>query len=237
MTSAWLKQRGYSIQLIQKYVETGWLESIGVGAFKRKSEHLSIFGALWALAQDIPHPIRIGGRSALEYQGFGHNVSFSARSLLLFSMRGQTLPKWFTHTTWDYKFSSVQTDCFKTITQPEVVQSQIINGCSVVLSAPELAILEACYLSPKNQDLEELGHFMESLTSLRPNFLQKLLEGCTSIKTKRLFLFLARKYQHPWFAYLDEQKINLGKGKRLIMKGQLDKHYHITLPKEWFDEA
>lgn len=238
LTSTWLRTQGYSTQLIQSYIKTGWLEAIGSGAFKRKNNTLTIFGGLWALSQDTPPSIHIGGKSALEYQGFGHNISFSNNTLILFSSRGQIIPKWFRQAPWDYPFLAVQTTCFKTANIPiDPLQTQVINGCSIFLSTPELAILEACYLAPQNQGLEELNHFMESLTSLRPNLLQQLLEQCTSIKVKRLFLFSARRYKHPWFDYLNEQSIDLGVGKRsMVTGGKLDKQYHITLPKEWFDE-
>ncbi len=218
-------------------METGWLETIGTGAFKRKNELLTIFGGLWALVQNQSYSVRIAGRSALEYQGFGHNISFESRALILFTSRGQTLPQWFKQTKWDFTFLEIKTNCFDICDMQLITHKQTINGCAVIMSTPELAILEACYLAPQYQDLEELGHFMESLTSLRPNVLQHCLESCTSIKTKRLFLFLARKYQHAWFSYIDEQKIDLGQGKRYIVKGKLDKYYQITLPKEWFHDS
>lgn len=220
------------MSLVQKYVDTGWLERVGDGAFKRKGVDVCIFGALWALSQNtLFPPIRIGGRSALELQGFGHNVTFTARPLLLFCSRGQVMPQWFVQTVWDEKFLLIRTSCFKAVEG----RKHNIQGVDVSVSSPELAILEACYLAPEQQDLEELSHLMASLTSLRPAIVQNLLEQCTSVKTKRLFLFLARRYHHAWFENIDEERIDLGQGKRHFVHGKLDKHYQITLPREWFD--
>ena len=48
---------------------------------------------------------------------------------------------------------------------------------------------------------------------------------------KRLFLFLAHYYQHPWLKRLDEGKVELGSGNRQITKGgYVDKQYQITVP-------
>ena len=77
---------------------------------------------------------------------------------------------------------------------------------------------------------------MESLTSLRPDVVQSLLECCKSIKAKRLFLYLAEATEQPWFSKIRVVKINLGKGKRLIEKGGVfNAKYQITVPKELGD--
>ena len=74
---------------------------------------------------------------------------------------------------------------------------------------------------------------MEGLNNLRPDTVQQLLEACSSVKVKRLFLYMAEKAQHPWLNYLDLQKIDLGKGNRsLVEKGVYVSKYKITVPKE-----
>ncbi len=86
-------------------------------------------------------------------------------------------------------------------------------------------------MTPVNFDLEEAWLIMESLNALQPKEVQHLLEQCNSIKTKRLFLYFAEKAGHTWFKYLDTPKINLGSGKRSIVKnGVLNPKYQITLP-------
>ncbi len=64
-------------------------------------------------------------------------------------------------------------------------------------SAPERAMLELCALVPNFHSFEEVGHFMESLLSLRYEYVQTLLETCNSIKAKRLFLYFADTYNMP----------------------------------------
>ena len=93
--------------------------------------------------------------------------------------------------------------------------------------------MECLYLAPEKQELSECHELMEGLTNLRPQQVQALLEACTSVKVKRLFLFLAEKAKHDWFEYLDLTKIDLGKGKRSVVpNGVLNTKYQITVPKE-----
>ena len=74
---------------------------------------------------------------------------------------------------------------------------------------------------------------MEGLNNLRPNSVQQLLEKCSSVKVKRLFLYMAEKAQHPWLDYLDLHKIDLSKGNRsLVENGVYVSKYKITVPKE-----
>ena len=60
---------------------------------------------------------------------------------------------------------------------------------------------------------------METPTSLRPPVVQQLLESCTSIKTKRLFMHVAEQLQLPWVKQVDLDLVDLGKVKRTIHKG------------------
>ena len=93
--------------------------------------------------------------------------------------------------------------------------------------------MECLEIAPKNFDLEEVYLIMEGLTSLNPMEVQKLLESCTSIKVKRLFLYYSEVSNHTWFKYLNIDKINLGAGKRSMVKdGIYNEKYMITVPQK-----
>lgn len=93
-------------------------------------------------------------------------------------------------------------------------------------------MMEVLYLVPKEESFEEAGLLMEDLATLRPDMLQRLLEQCRSVKVKRLFLYLAEQSNHSWLEKLDKAGINLGKGKRVVVKGgRLDAKYNITVPR------
>ena len=96
-----------------------------------------------------------------------------------------------------------------------------------------MAAMELMYLVPTAQSFDEASKISEGLTTLRPQLLQNLLEECSSVKVKRLFLFMAEKHDHDWLHELNIDRINLGKGKRVIVEdGTLDKKYKITVPRE-----
>ena len=58
------------------------------------------------------------------------------------------------------------------------------------------------------------------------------LETCNSVKTKRLFTYMAEKGSSPWAKQLDLQKVDFGKGDRTVVGGgRLDPKYRITVPR------
>ncbi len=71
---------------------------------------------------------------------------------------------------------------------------------------------------------------MESLTSLCPQVVQRLLESCTSVKTKWLFMHAAEQLDHPWLSRLNLSYIDFGSGRRTIHAGgRLDKKYNLVV--------
>jgi len=102
---------------------------------------------------------------------------------------------------------------------------------SVTISAPERAAMEMLHLVPKDIGFDEAQLIMENLVTLRPDIVQGLLEICHSVKVKRLFLYMAERQEHTWLSKLDLSKIDLGKGKRMIiLHGRYDAKYQITVP-------
>ncbi len=93
-----------------------------------------------------------------------------------------------------------------------------IEGITIQTSSPSVLFGNADF-SPKCYTYDECAYIMENLRNLRHELMQQLLECCTSIKTKRLFLHLASLLHHAWLNQLDMSKIELGKGARMIQKG------------------
>jgi hypothetical protein len=94
---------------------------------------------------------------------------------------------------------------------------------------------------PEKEPFDDARLLMEGLTTLRPSVLQSLLEDCNSVKAKRLFLSLAESAGHAWLGKLDLARVDLGKGKRVLVKGakggRLDAKYQIVLPASRDDSA
>ena len=110
---------------------------------------------------------------------------------------------------------------------------EAVEGFKLRGSSPERAILETLHLAPQAIDLVEAAQLAEGLVTLRPKLLQELLAACTSVKVKRLFLYLAERADLPVMRHLDLAAIDLGKGDRsLTPKGKYVAKYGLHLPAE-----
>ena len=231
--SSWLTENGYSPDLQKRYKSSKWLESIGTGAMKRTGDQIDMEGALYALQNQVGLSLHIGGRSALALQGRSHYLEMGKREVVLFGQAAEKLPKWFNTYPWE---SIVKYYPSAFLPVGLGLMEHDVRNFKVKISGAARAILECLYLSPKEMALMECYELLEGMNNLRPSSVQELLEGCTSVKVKRLFLFMAEKAGHSWFKHIDLSKIDLGKGKRSILVGGIYvPEYEITVPKELID--
>lgn len=228
--NSFLSKQGYSLDLLKSYRRSNWLESIGIGAMKRKNDDVSYEGAIYSLQQQLGMQIHLGGKTALSLLGQSHYLELSEAKATLFGYTDEKLPTWFQNYNW-----SIKVDYYSTSFLPSQLGliDMSFETFSMQISGTTRALLECLYLVPKKQDLLECYDVMEGLNNLRPNLVQELLEECQSVKVKRLFLYLADKSNHQWVSYLNLEKIDLGSGKRSIVKnGIYIQKYKITVPKE-----
>ncbi len=225
VTSVWLNKQGISSSLIHAYKKNNWFKSFGTGAYFKLNDSIELNGALYAVQTQLDLSFHIGGVSALSIHGINHNISFS-RKTYIYGLRGEKLPHWFKEKYKD------DTEIIKTTILPKDIGLENYNDkdFSTKISTKERALLEMIYLTPNKNSLNEVYQLMESMPVLKPKLLQDLLENCSSIKVKRVFLYIAEKLNYPWFKKLDISKIDLGKGKRTIEKGgKLNKKYNIVI--------
>ena len=138
-----------------------------------------------------------------------------------------------TELEWDMTVKSFTTSIFA---GEQGLETLDYRGHQLLISGPEMAFMECLHLAPSQFALLDLYYVMEMLTTLRPKLVQKLLEGCSSVKVKRLFLYMAQKAGHQWFKALDLSKIDLGTGKHLFAEsGRYISEYLITIPAELAD--
>ena len=231
LTLSYLKTVGIDRGLVQRYIKSGWIESVGYGAYKLAGDRVSWQGAVYGLQQQMN--VHAGAKTALELKGFGHYLGPSINMLFLFAPPRQPLPRWFEQNNWFVNVLYTRAGLFGKNELPSITEHSF-NDFSTPISIPERAILEMLYFVPSLQGFDEAMKIMEMLTSLRPELVQHLLEVCNSIKVKRLFLYMAEKQNHFWFEQLNQDKIDLGRGKRSIVKnGVFNKKYQITVPKEY----
>ena len=251
VTSSWLIRHGYSRQLLSHYVRTGWLRQPTRGVYQRPRGSLSWQQIVISLQTVLKEPLVVGGRTALEIQGYAHYLRQSMKEVYLY---GPGLPpNWLNRLPGKDHFIfrnsgrlfSAEADqrSFKNLIKG--VKAQPSRGADagflvqpwgewdwgLVLSTPERAILELLDELPGRESFEQADKLMEGLSNLSPQRLQKLLTRCRSIKVKRLFFFFADRHQHAWLKRIDRAAVDLGKGKRMLVKGgKLDRAYQITVP-------
>jgi len=207
-------------------MRSGWLRRIGTGASILLDEKVSLEGALYALQEEPGVSIHEGAYSALaEKHGKAYNI-IEGRKPQLFCVRGERIPAWFSSA-----FGS-QYELYSTSFLPAglgLVGHE--NGTlKVNVSSPERAIMEMLYLCPERFTLQETYQIMELLTAAKPFTIQALLEGCSSIKVKRLFLYMTELAGHAWLKRLDLTRVKLGSGVREIVKGgTLNSTYNIVV--------
>lgn len=230
--SSYLKTLGITPELLYTYKRSQWIESIGKGAYRLSGDTVEWTGAVYALQHQLSLNVHIGGKTALEMKGYAHYLSENIQQVFLYGGPRQKLPVWFKNYPWKTDIVFTSTNLLPESCREGFSEFQI-KEFSIRISAPERAALEMLYHVPGNVSFDEASLIFENMINLRPAVLQPLLEACTNIKVKRLFFYLAEYHQHRWFSQLRPANINLGTGKRMIVKhGMLDTRYQITIPKD-----
>ena len=210
-----LGELGYTPQLLKSYANSKWIKLFTRGIYKLYNDEVNWQGVIFGIQKKTMLPtLHPGGKTALTLKGYSHYISRNENKVYLFSDRKENIHVWlkkFNHIILKRNevFNYKKNENF-TIHKEE--------NFSILVSTPELASLEMLYLIPNEQSFDEAAKIMEGLTTLRPQLVQNLLEECSSVKVKRLFLFMAEKLDHEWVNELNIEKINLGSGKRVIVK-------------------
>jgi len=230
--SSWLKENGYSPQLMQQYRKSGWFSLLTKGVMYRTGDKLSSFSVISSVNIQMHKTFYVGAHSALELSGFNHYVPMGKPILMIGYPIHEDVPNWMMNIDLEYDLKFFST---KTFLKPQLTTFNK-GDAKILTSVPEQAFLECLMLAPNQYAYIDLFYIMEQLTTLRAEVVQLLLENTDNIKVKRLFLYMAEKAGHEWFGKLDRSKINLGIGKRqLTVKGVYLPEYMITIPKELYE--
>jgi len=230
MASAWLSKHGYSPELIRNYKESQWLEELAYGAVIRYNDQVDYLGAIYTLQNQYELSVHPAAVTALGLLGRAHYLELNQQYAYLFGYKNEVLPSWMKQMDWGISTTYV-TSSFLPL---DLGMTQISHkNFSLKVSSTVRAMMECLYLAPQRMELMECFELMQGLTDLIPHKVEELLERCTSIKVKRLFLYLAEKSNHSWFKYLKLDHIDLGTGTRSLVKGGIYiPKYQITVPKE-----
>lgn len=226
--SNWLEGQGFSNQLLRRYRNSGWLETLCRGVMYREKLPLKGMIALTCFNEQLNKDYRVAAHSALELAGFSHYVPMGKPLLVVAHPKGN-VPAWLGMDAFDYTFFTFSTDAFS---EP-LTTTYKVEGFNVLASVPEQAFMECLLLVPTRYNYMDLYYIMEQLASLRPDVVQHVLTTTTSLKAKRMFLYMAEKAGHYWFDILDTSQIDIGTGKMQLTKGgTYISKYKITVPTE-----
>ncbi len=254
--AAWLAKAGYSTSLVSKYVNAGWLERVANRVYRRPRGELTWQQVIISLQarELLDLALIVGGRTALELQGFGHYLPQSTREVYLYSdneaptwlndldlgvtfydrsakrlFRNEPITRGLTSIRWDKDKNHGQSADSIHGTWRHVASGQ--SEWPITVSTPERAYFELLDELPDRESFHQADMLMEGLATLSPRRLGKLLADCRSVKVKRLFFFFAERHQHRWLSQLKPENYDLGSGNRVLVKGgRLDKRFHITVP-------
>lgn len=235
LVSSWLSKMGYSAELIRNYKKSQWFESIGKGAMVRYGDEIDYLGAVYSMQRQLNMSVHPAAKTALGLLGRVHFLEMGSSMIYLFANRKEATPIWFKNFNWNSPVTFVTTS-FLPVDLGLVTYEH--KNFEVKISSVTRALMECLYMVPDRMSLLECYQIMEGLTDLPPWQVQELMESCTSIKVKRLFLYLAEKSGHHWFKSLNLEKIDLGNGKRsLAIFGRYIPKYQITVPVELEEDA
>lgn len=256
--AAWLEDHGIASNLRAYYVKNGWLEQPVRSVYKRPRGTLSWQQVVISLQTLLLRtPFYVGGRTALELQGFAHYLAHETKTVHLYGP--EKPPAWLDKLNLPQRF--VYHNSATLFRNDPVTQGlgslawNIADGTGrdlprfqggsltslawgqwdwpLTLSQPERAYLEMLDELPRHESFHQADMIMQSAANFSPRRLQKLLVDCDSVKVKRLFFYFADRHGHAWLKRLDKTAIDLGKGKRMLVPGgKLDPVYHITVPED-----
>lgn len=138
------------------------------------------------------------GPTALMMLGKSHYLNLAQKKVFLMGKPQEKLPAWFLKHQWDIEFNYTTTS-FLPPGLGIVVQE--VTNFSIQVSGAARAMMECLYLAPKHQDLIACYENMKGLSNLQPKVVQELLEECSSVKVKRLFLYRQKKPEIVGFGF------------------------------------
>lgn len=233
---AWLKERGFNRPRVDYALRAGKLVALSHGIYRRPGPPLKWEHVVFSL-NEMGYAVHVGGRSALELQGLAHYLPLGDTQRIDLYSTGK-IPGWTRIYSGSFKFEIHNKQLFEEL--PEAGLTTRLYGpwdWSIPFSNPELALLELLADVRETADFSVADTFFEGAVNLRPKLLGELLTRCKQVKAKRLFLWFSDRHDHSWRKELETKGIDLGRGKRMLVKGGVfDAAYQITIPKQMVKE-
>lgn len=187
---------GVSSALAHHYLKSGWLIRLGRGVFQFPKDELRRSDCLEYLSRHLKG-LHVGGKTALAWRGFGHNVP-AREPLRLWGRRPARLPRWFTE-RFPARYTT-RSPFAPTLPEGSGMEPLPEDPDGIAVSVPERALLEMLGDVGVHQGVEEARNILEGVRSLRPDVLALFLQHCQSVKAARLCVQWSDALQLPWAA-------------------------------------
>ena len=237
----WFEHMGIHRDLLTSYKRSGWINSVGHGAYTRSDDtDLDWTGVVYTLQQHYGYHLCPGSRTVLEMHGLAHYVRLGSNTVYLITPNKAKnfLPSWVHHFENGFKFQLVQMSLFNDNFSDFEEYKPSGNNFTIRTSSKEQALLEMLSFTPNHMDIDEAYKVFENVGHLDTAKMSLLLRKCSSVKAKRLFMVMAKLIGRSWVNKLDISEVDFGTGQRnLIPGGKYDSEYQITVPKEWYDDG
>lgn len=219
---------------VDYYVRSGFLISIAHGVYYRKSDYQLNWMEIVASLADLGYQGHVGGVSAVRESGLEHfvNMSDSQTPINLFS--GKALPEWLNDKLFTVQLTTTKQPWLNEL--PDLAYRSHTFGQwnrEIKYATIELALLEQLVNAKSETEIVAIDRQLEGMANLSPTRLNQLLLLCPSVKAKRLLGWLLERHNHAWIKHINWDNVNIGKGKRSIIKGgRYNDQWQITVPRE-----
>lgn len=244
--SRWLSSHGVARSSAHDYHRERWLERIAHGVYRRPTPHsdtktlrdwrIPVLSAQWIMHYDF----HVGGMSAITLDGHDHYLALGGDPGVYLYGRP---PTWLRKLPLDTQFrlrsreqlfgqdaEGIENEDF----DPNDADAPSPWNWPFKRSSLERATLEALNELPDKESFHQIDMVFQSLATLRPGRLTKLLTACKSVKVKRLFFLFADRHQHRWLPHVDRSQVDLGSGpRRLVEDGRYATDYQLMVPEEF----
>ena len=79
LSSAWLVEQGYCLELQKQYKKSQWFDSIGTGALIRHGDQVDYLGGIYALQSQLGLFVHPAAKTALALKGKAHYLELSTK--------------------------------------------------------------------------------------------------------------------------------------------------------------
>lgn len=230
-----LRKMGFDNSAIDYFLRSDKLESVSRGVYRRPGPPLKWEHLVYSICE-LGYVTHVGARSALDLLGFAHYLPLGGLQKIHLYCENK-LPTWVTKLHIPVEIVPHSLKIFAYIPDAAITKRPFGHwDWPISYASTELALLELLDDVNDEASFRMADKYFESATTLRPNLLNLLLAACKKVHVNRLFLWFVKRHNLQCFGSLNLSDINLGTGKRMIIRGgALDKEFLITVPKEMAD--